>query len=60
MLEAIPSPAALRALLGSVGAVTEMEQIGMDPKYKDATLRYSPYVRRRLTVMRLKKLLRPR
>lgn len=57
ILDKLPSAEDLSELLRSVGGKTNMEEIGLDPALKATTLRYSPYVRARLTMMRLRKLL---
>lgn len=57
-LEKLPDADVLRKKLAKAGCVTTMEEIGLDRNLKDLTLRLCPYVRRRLTLLRLGKLLR--
>jgi glycerol-1-phosphate dehydrogenase [NAD(P)+] len=57
IIDAIPPADELSAIIGSFGGKRSMEDIGIDPALKEATMRYSPYVRSRLTMMKLRKLL---
>lgn len=57
VLGRIPEPARLEKLLKEAGSVTTMEQIGLPGELLDQSLAFSPYVRSRLTLMRLKKML---
>ncbi len=57
LLEQIPTPEALTALLDSVGGPTTLADIHLSTDMLEPTLRYSCYVRNRLTMMRLRKLL---
>ena len=56
-LKNLPDAAGLKKKLASAGCVTTMEEIGLDVSLKDLTLRLCPYVRRRLTLLRLSKLM---
>lgn len=56
-IDKIPTAGRLAELLRSYGGKLSMEDIGLDPALKAATLRFSPYVRARLTMMRLRKLI---
>ena len=51
----LPDAEEMRRKLHEAGCVTSMEEIGMNPELKDLTLRLCPYVRRRLTLLRLSK-----
>lgn len=51
----IPSAEELAALLRRAGGVTSAHEIGLDEAIVPITLQISPYVRRRLTLMRLQK-----
>lgn len=55
LLAAVPSEQALYGLLESVGARRSLEGIGLSEALRGPTLRFSPYVRCRLTFMRLLK-----
>ena len=54
-LAALPESDRMRGLLAGAGCVTRMEELGMPADKKDLTLRLCPYVRRRLTLLRLAK-----
>ncbi len=54
-LAALPESGRMRRLLADAGCVTRMEDLGMSADKKDLTLRLCPYVRRRLTLLRLAK-----
>lgn len=56
-LEKLPSARAMKGKLLDAGCVTDMEQIGVDLSKKELTLQLCPYVRRRLTLLRLTKML---
>lgn len=56
-LEKLPDVSELKKKLADAGCVTTMEEIGLDSSLKDLTLRLCPYVRRRLTLLRLGKLM---
>lgn len=56
-LKNLPDAAKLKKKLKDAGCVTAMEEIGLDTALKDLTLRLCPYVRRRLTLLRLSKLM---
>ena len=55
ILDAIPTAAELSAILEQVGGVRTMADIGLDASLRTDSLRLSPYVRNRLTVMRILK-----
>lgn len=54
-IDEIPSADELRALLRKAGGVAEPGDIGVKEDIVPLTLKVSPYVRRRLTLMRLRK-----
>ena len=54
-IAALPESEKMRGLLADAGCVTRMEELGMPADKKDLTLRLCPYVRRRLTLLRLAK-----
>lgn len=56
VLDALPSEETLRSYLRRAGAVESLEQIGLDDSIVIPTARFSPYVRSRLTLMRMLKL----
>ncbi len=56
-LEALPDAVQMKKKLSLAGCVTEMTQIGLREDLKEPTLRLCPYVRRRLTLLRLSKML---
>lgn len=56
-LRKLPAPEAMKAKLKSAGCVTSMQELNLPPDRRELTLKLSPYVRRRLTLMRLSKLL---
>ena len=51
----LPSYENMQKLLSSTGCITKMEELGMPKELKDLTLKLCPYVRRRLTLLRLAK-----
>lgn len=55
--ETLPSGEEIRALLRACGAKSRPEEIRLDPARAEDYLVYAPYVRRRLTFLRLAKLL---
>lgn len=55
LLRTVPSEEKLKAFLQAIGAKRSLEDIGLAEKLREPTLRFSPYVRRRLTFMRLRK-----
>lgn len=55
VLSRIPAPEKLRELYGQVHAMTEPEELGVPRSAVPAILDYSPAVRNRLTVMRLRR-----
>lgn len=56
-LKALPDAVQMKNKLSLAGCVTEMEQIGLREDLKELTLKLCPYVRRRLTLLRLSKML---
>ena len=52
----IPQPQEIREMLGKVGAPQTLSDLGLSDDILEDTKKYSPYIRRRLTLMRLKKL----
>lgn len=56
-LKKLPKPDEMAEKLKRAGCVTSMSEINLPPDIKELTLRLGPYVRRRLTLMRLSKLL---
>ncbi|MBE6823666.1 MAG: sn-glycerol-1-phosphate dehydrogenase [Ruminococcaceae bacterium] len=56
ILSELPSPEEVRRLLTAAGCKTSLGEIGLDPQILEKSIRLSPYVRNRLTLMRLKKL----
>ena len=57
ILEAVPTEDALRGFLVRAGAPASLSDIGADENLREKLVRLSPYVRNRLTYMRLRKLL---
>lgn len=55
ILQKLPSSQEMQKWLKKVGAPTTLSEIGLDDNLKSKTLRVSPYVRKRLTFMRLLK-----
>lgn len=55
ILDAIPTAAELSAILEQVGGVRTMADIGLNASLRTDSLRLSPYVRNRLTAMRILK-----
>lgn len=55
ILDTVPTTAELSTILEQVGGVRTMADIGLDPALRSESLRLSPYVRNRLTVMRVLK-----
>lgn len=53
----IPAESQIRAMLDSIGAKRELEEIGIDHRRRDLLLDDSPLVRNRLTLMRLRRLI---
>lgn len=54
-LAKLPGSSEMQKLLSDAGCVTRMEEIGMPESMKKMTLSLCPYVRRRLTLLRLSK-----
>ena len=54
----LPSSQEVKHMLTKAGCVTDMEGAGVDPALRQLTLTLSPYVRSRLTGMRLGKMLK--
>lgn len=57
-LRKLPGSEETREKLSKAGCVTSMKEIGIPEEIKDTTMKLSPYVRRKLTVLRLSKLFR--
>ena len=57
-LDKLPSYEKMQTLLSDTGCITRMEELSLSMEKKDLTLRLCPYVRRRLTLLRLAKNLR--
>ena len=55
IVEAIPKPEEIIAMIDAVGGVKSLADLGFDDSYQAKTARLSPYVRNRLTLMRLLK-----
>ena len=53
----LPDAEKMRETLNAAGCVTTMAEIGLPDSLKDLTLQLCPYVRRRLTLLRLSKML---
>ncbi len=56
-VESLPSGNEIRQILKGVGAKTSLEEIGLDQGILEDSIAFSPFVRRRLTLMRLLKLI---
>lgn len=54
-LAALPSSEDMKTTLSKAGCVTTMEEIHLQPEKKELSLRLAPYVRRRLTLLRISK-----
>lgn len=54
-LEKLPDAEEMRRKLHEAGCVTTMEEIGLNPELKSLTMQLCPYVRRRLTLLRISK-----
>lgn len=52
-LSLLPQASEVEKLLKTVGAPTTLEELGIDPDLEGRILRWSPYMRNRLTFMRL-------
>ncbi len=57
-LEKLPDPGTIRDKLTQAGCITTMEQLGIPAELKKLTLDLCPYVRNRLTLLRLSRLIR--
>ena len=57
IIEELPDPEEMEELMEKSGCVTKLEQIGLKEEIVPFTMRLSPYVRRRLSLMRLRKML---
>lgn len=57
LLSGLPNPAETAAEMAAVGCLTALNQIGLSDAVIPDSLRFSPYVRNRLTFMRLRELL---
>lgn len=49
----LPAPEKVRSLLAACGAPVTLDEIGVDASLEDTLYRFAPYVRRRLTFLRL-------
>jgi len=54
-LSKLPSYEFMQKLLSDTGCITKMEELSLPESMKDLTLRLCPYVRRRLTLLRIAK-----
>lgn len=54
-LSKLPSYEFMQKLLSDTGCITKMEELSLPDSMKDLTLRLCPYVRRRLTLLRIAK-----
>ena len=57
IIEKLPEPEEMKVLLEKAGCRRSLNDIGLSDKDKELSLRLSPYVRRRLTLMRVSKML---
>lgn len=57
IIEKLPEPEEMKALLEKAGCRRSLNDIGLSKEEKELSLRLSPYVRRRLTFMRVSKML---
>ena len=57
IIEKLPEPEEMRTLLEKAGCRRKLTDIGLSKEDKELSLRLSPYVRRRLTFMRVSKML---
>ena len=57
IIEKLPEPEEMKALLEKAGCRRSLNDIGLSKEDKELSLRLSPYVRRRLTFMRVSKML---
>lgn len=57
-LDKLPDAKTMKETLHAAGCVTGMAEIGLPDSLKNITLQLCPYVRRRLTLLRLSKMLR--
>ena len=53
LIDELPSGTEIREMLKKVNAPYTLEDIGVASEYKEKILRFSPFVRNRLTFMRL-------
>jgi len=56
LIDKLPSGDEIRAMLKKVNAPSTLEDIGVSSEYKEQILSFSPYVRNRLTFMRILRL----
>jgi glycerol-1-phosphate dehydrogenase [NAD(P)+] len=56
-LEKLPNAKEIKAKLRAAGCITDMKEIGLQDNLREVTLQLCPYVRRRLTLLRLSKML---
>ena len=57
IVAALPSSEEVYGMLEMIGAKRSLEEIGVTEQDTDAILRYSPLVRNRLTLMRVRRML---
>ena len=57
LIAGLPEPEKLDGLLVQLGAKHRLEDIGVSEKDLDRILRYSPMVRNRLTLMRMRRMI---
>lgn len=55
ILDAVPSERELSGLIAEAGGAASLREIGADENLREMIVRLSPYVRNRLTYMRLRK-----
>lgn len=58
LIEKLPSGDEIRKLLTTAGAKTRLDEIGLDATILEKSIKLSPFVRRRLTLMRILQLLK--
>ncbi len=56
IITTIPTPEQLQKMLQTVGAPSSLEEIGLSETIKTKSMVYAPYIRKRLTLLRLIKL----
>jgi glycerol-1-phosphate dehydrogenase [NAD(P)+] len=55
MVKELPDTEALRDYMKKIGAVTTLDEIGLPntPRFKNLSMKYAPYVRRRITLLKI-------